>query len=61
MKKLLLTLLFIIISNQSIADEDFYQGHWQAAIKTALSLTVKDKIPLNGEIEILEIVHQILL
>jgi hypothetical protein len=44
-----------------IADEDFYQGHWQAAIKTALSLTVKDKIPLNGEIEILETVHQMLL
>ena len=44
-----------------IADEDFYQGHWQAAIKTALSLTVKDKIPLNGEIEILKTVHQMLL
>jgi hypothetical protein len=44
-----------------IADEDFYQGNWQAAIKTALSLTVKDKVPLNGEIAILETVHQMLL
>ena len=43
-----------------IADEDFYQGNWQAAIKTALNLTVKDKIPLNGEIEILETVHKML-
>jgi hypothetical protein len=41
-----------------IEDEDFYQGNWQTAIKTALSLTVKDKVPLNGEIEILESVHQ---
>ncbi|MBC8286707.1 MAG: hypothetical protein H8E42_04445 [Nitrospinae bacterium] len=43
-----------------ITDDDFYQGHWQGAIKTALSLTVKDKVPLNGEIEILKIVHQML-
>ena len=43
-----------------ITDEDFYQGNWQAAIKAALSLTVKDKVPLNGEIEILETVRQIL-
>ena len=43
-----------------IADEDFYQGNWQGAIKTALSLTVKDRVPLNGEIEILETVRQIL-
>ena len=43
-----------------IADEDFYQGNWQGAIKTALNLTVKDKVPLNGEIEILETVHQML-
>lgn len=43
-----------------IEDEDFYHSNWQTAIKTALSLTVKDKVPLNGEIEILESVHQIL-
>ena len=43
-----------------IDDEDFYTGNWQAAIKTALNITVKDKVPLNGEIEILESVHQIL-
>ena len=43
-----------------IDDDDFYQGNWQTAIKTALNLTVKDKIPLNGEIEILESVHQML-
>jgi len=43
-----------------IADEDFYQGNWQTSIKTALILTVKDKVPLNGEIEILETVHQML-
>ncbi|MBT3367620.1 MAG: hypothetical protein HN472_09490 [Nitrospina sp.] len=43
-----------------IEDEDFYPGNWQTGIKTALSLTVKDKVPLNGEVEILESVHQIL-
>ena len=43
-----------------IADEDFYQGNWQAAIKTALTLAVKNKIPLNGEIDILKAVHQML-
>ncbi len=41
-------------------DEDFYQGNWQPAIKTALNLTVKDKVPLNGEIEILESIYQML-
>jgi len=43
-----------------IADDDFYQGRWQTAIKTALSLTVKDKVPLNGEVEISAAVHKIL-
>ena len=43
-----------------IGDQDFYQGNWQGAIKRALNLTVKDKVPLDGEIEILETVHQIL-
>lgn len=43
-----------------IEDQDFYEGNWQGAIKTALNLTVKDKVPLDGEIEILETVHQIL-
>ena len=44
-----------------IEDDDFYQGNWQTAIKTALGLTVKDKVPLNGEVEILEAVRQMLL
>ena len=44
-----------------IADDDFYQGRWQTAIKTALSLTVKDRVPLNGEVEILEAVRHMLL
>ena len=43
-----------------IEDDDFYQGNWQTAIKTALGLTVKDKVPLNGEVKILEALHQIL-
>ena len=44
-----------------ITDDNFYQGNWQSAIKIALNLTVKDKVPLNGEIEILKTVHQMLL
>jgi hypothetical protein len=43
-----------------IEDDDFYQGNWQRAIKTALALTVKDRVPLNGEIEISKIVRQML-
>lgn len=43
-----------------INDDDFYQGNWQSAIKTATNLTVKNKVPLNGEVEILEAVNQIL-
>lgn len=43
-----------------IESNDFYQGNWQGAIKTALSLTVKDKVPLNGEIEISKTVRQML-
>ena len=43
-----------------IEDEDFFPGNWQTGIKTALSLTVKDKVPLNGEVEILESVQQLL-
>jgi len=38
----------------------FYQGNWQEPIKEALKLTVKNKVPLNGEIEIAEIVQQML-
>jgi hypothetical protein len=38
----------------------FHQGDWQESIKEALKLTVKNKIPLNGEIEIAEIVQQML-
>jgi hypothetical protein len=43
-----------------IEGDNFYQGNWQTGIKTALSLTVKDKVPLNGQVEILESVHQML-
>ena len=43
-----------------IKDKEFYNGNWQESIKAGLKLTVKDKIPLNGEIEISDIVHQIL-
>ena len=43
-----------------IEDDDFYQANWQTYIKAALELTVKDKVPLNGEIEILKTVHQML-
>ena len=45
----------IIVKNTS-----FQQGDWQESIKKALKLTVKNKIPLNGEIEIAEIVQQML-
>lgn len=38
----------------------FYQGDWQESIKQALKLTVKNKVPLNGEIEIAKIVQQML-
>jgi len=43
-----------------ITEEDFYPGDWQTAIKTAQGLTVKGRVPLNGEIEILAAVQQIL-
>jgi hypothetical protein len=43
-----------------IEDKDFYHGNWQTAIKASLSLTVKNKVPLDGEKEILESVHQML-
>ena len=43
-----------------IEEEDFYPGNWQTAIKTALNLTVKGKVPLNGEVQILAAVQQIL-
>ena len=43
-----------------IKDKQFYQGNWQDPIKDALELAVKNKVPLNGEIEITEIVHQML-
>ncbi len=41
-------------------DKQFYQGDWQEPIKDALNLAVKNKAPLNGEIEVIEIVHQML-
>ena len=43
-----------------LQDEKFYQGYWQEHIKDALKLTVKNKVPLNGEKELIEIIHQIL-
>ena len=44
----------------TLQDEQFYQGDWQEPIKDALKLTVKNKVPLNGEKEAIEIIHQIL-
>ena len=43
-----------------IKNTPFHQGDWQESIKKALKLTVKNKTPLNGEIEIAEIVQQML-
>ena len=43
-----------------IKDKEFYNGNWQESIKEALKLTVKDKVPLNGEIETANIIRQIL-
>jgi hypothetical protein len=43
-----------------IKNTPFRQGDWQEPIKEALKLTVKNKIPLNGEIEIAKIVQQML-
>ena len=43
-----------------VKNTPFHQGDWQESIKKALKLTVKNKIPLNGEIEIAEIVQQML-
>ena len=43
-----------------VKNTPFHQGDWQESIKKALKLTVKNKIPLNGEIEVAEIVQQML-
>ena len=43
-----------------VNDKQFYEGDWQGPIKDALKLTVKNKVPLDGETEIFEIVQQIL-
>jgi uncharacterized protein (TIGR00661 family) len=43
-----------------IKDKQFCHGDWQEHIKEALKLTVKNKVPLNGEIEISKIIHQML-
>ena len=44
----------------TLQDEQFYQGGWQEPIKDALKLTVKNKVPLNGEKEVIEIIHQMI-
>ena len=44
----------------TLQDEQFYKGDWQEPIKDALKITVKNKVPLNGEIEVMETVHQML-
>jgi hypothetical protein len=44
----------------TVKNAPFCQGDWQEPIKEALKLTVKNKVPLNGEIEIAEIVKQML-
>ncbi len=43
-----------------VESTSFQQGDWKEHIKEALKLTVKNKVPLNGEIEIAEIVQQML-
>ena len=43
-----------------LQDEQFYRGDWQEPIKDALKLAVKNKVPLNGEKEAIEIIHQFL-
>jgi hypothetical protein len=43
-----------------VKSASFHQGDWQEPIKEALKLTVKNKVPLNGEIEIAEIAQQML-
>jgi hypothetical protein len=43
-----------------VKNTPFYQGDWQEPIKEALKLTVKNKVPLDGEIEIVEIIQQML-
>ena len=43
-----------------IREKQFHNGNWQESIKEALKLTVKNKVPLNGEIEIADIVRQML-
>ena len=43
-----------------VKSEPFYHGDWQESFKEALKLTVKNKVPLNGEIEIAEIAQQML-
>ena len=43
-----------------LQDEQFYRGDWQEPIKDALKLAVKNKVPLNGEKEVFEIIQQML-
>ena len=44
----------------TLQDKQFYQGDWQRPIKDASKLAVKIKVPLNGEKEVIEIIHQML-
>ena len=44
----------------NIKDKEFHNGNWQEPIKNALKLAVKNNVPLNGEIEVIEIIHQML-
>lgn len=42
---------------QFITNEPFYSGQWADSIKEALEMTVKDKVKLDGEIEILHAIE----
>lgn len=43
-----------------LKDKEFQHGDWREPIKRALKLTVKNKVPLNGETEIADIVRETL-
>ncbi len=41
-----------------IPPEKFFPGHWEEFIKKVLQITVKDKVRLNGDSEVLPIIRQ---
>ncbi len=44
----------------TIPSEDFYSGNWGESIKHALQLTVKGKVMLDGEIEVLNQIRELM-